>query len=124
MRQPMEACMAVLFRATFCFCIAVIGANQAALPSADSPAKPHARSILTTEQRQTMLSMRDAAIIIEKYSTKHNAYPGPTPGIVEIESLRQYLTRHQFSHLPLKDGWGHSLLFWSAGSDYLIVSLG
>jgi hypothetical protein len=47
-------------------------------------------------------------------------YPGPTNGIVPLATLGNRLA----AHARLRDAWGNPLLYWSDGSDYLVLSLG
>jgi len=87
-------------------------------------ARGRAVATLTTQQRETMVAIRQAAMSMEKYAIINNSYPGRTAGLINVEVLRQLLPRKESKRLRLLDGWGNQILFWSDGSDYVLVSLG
>jgi len=76
------------------------------------------------KQKRSMADIRTAATCIEEYSIDNNVYPGPTDGWVPLEQFSDLLSPTYIRELPSVDGWGHTLLVWSDGENYRIVSPG
>lgn len=75
-------------------------------------------------QRRTMADLRSIGTAVEAFAVDHNYYPGPTNGIVLVETMREHLEPTYIRELPRIDAWERPFLFWSDGRDYMIVSLG
>ena len=76
------------------------------------------------KQKRTMADVRSIATAVEEYSIDNNAYPGPTDGWVPIDWLSEALSPDYIRALPELDGWGQSMMFWSDGTRYVLVSPG
>jgi general secretion pathway protein G len=76
------------------------------------------------KQKRTMADIRSAATAMEAYAVDNNAYPGPTDGWVPLAELTEWLSPIYIRQLPDVDGWGNTMLAWSDGEHYRIVSPG
>ena len=76
------------------------------------------------KQKRTLADIRSVAVATESFAIDNDRYPGPTEGLVPLESIGEALSPVYIRELPLTDGWGHPLLFRSAGTDYVIISPG
>jgi general secretion pathway protein G len=75
-------------------------------------------------QKRTMADMRTIATCAEAYWVDNEVYPGPTEGLVAIETIAAELEPVYVRELPRTDGWAHPYLYWSDGEHYRIISLG
>ena len=78
----------------------------------------------TDRQRRTMADMRSIATTVEEYAIDNEAYPGPTGGVVAVDYLIPFVEEVYIRRLPVTDGWGHPLLFWSDGARYAVACSG
>jgi hypothetical protein len=81
-------------------------------------------STVTGAQKRTTADLRTVAVAIESYAIDNDSYPGPTNGYVATDWLVQALEPTYVRELPRQDGWGNTLLFWSDGQSYVILSSG
>ncbi len=76
------------------------------------------------KQKRTMADLRSIGTAIEEFSIDNNVYPGPTAGWVSVDKIESSVAPIYIRKLPALDGWGHSIMVWSDGNNYLIVSPG
>jgi hypothetical protein len=76
------------------------------------------------KQKRTLADIHAAGTACEQFAIDRNAYPGPTEGLVPLESLAAQLEPVYIKALPRRDGWGRPLLYWSDGGRYVVVSRG
>ncbi len=76
------------------------------------------------KQKRTMADLRSMGTAIEEYSIDNNVYPGPTAGWVSVSQIESSLAPTYIRMLPDLDGWGHAIMVWSDGNNYMIVSPG
>ncbi len=76
------------------------------------------------KQKRTMADMRSIGTAIEMFSIDNNVYPGPTEGWVPVDRIESSVSPMYIRVLPPFDGWGHPLMVWSDGDNYMIVSPG
>jgi len=76
------------------------------------------------KQKRTMADIRSAGIAMEAYAVDNNIYAGPTEGWVPLAELSDVLSPIYIRNLPEVDGWGNTILVWSDGQGYRIVSPG
>ena len=62
------------------------------------------------------------AIALEEYAVDHNAYPVLGPEPVSTGRLARFLIPAYLPAVPAKDPWCSDYLYWSNGTDYIIVS--
>ncbi|PYT09160.1 MAG: hypothetical protein DMF49_03075 [Acidobacteria bacterium] len=79
---------------------------------------------VSEKAKESLLAVRVAGDLIEMYGDEHLVFPGPTDGLVPLASLRQTLDIPARRYFPQHDAWGHGLLYWSNGFDYMILSEG
>ena len=73
---------------------------------------------------ETFLRMRIVAAVLDTQAIE-GPVPGPTGGLVPASWLRQQLPQQRRAHLTsVRDAWGRPLLYWSDGTNYLVLSLG
>jgi hypothetical protein len=74
---------------------------------------------------ETFLRMRVLAAVLETEAWEARPFPGPTGGLVSVSWLRDRLERDHRDELRSgRDAWGGSLLYWSNGREYAILSFG
>lgn len=96
-----------------------------AVSIATAPALP-ARSAdgLRPEVLDTLLKMRIVAAVLDTQVIEH-PYPGPTTGLVPLASIGgAFLSRTRSLGGSARDAWSNPLLYWSDGTDYVVLSLG
>jgi len=77
------------------------------------------------KQKRTMADMRSVATALEAYKIDNDAIPGaPTGSFVPVETIRRTVEPIYIRQLPLVDGWGNTIWFWTDGNSYRIVSAG
>lgn len=76
------------------------------------------------KQKRTVADVRAAGTVCEAFAVDRNRYPGPTDGWVDLASIAPEVEPVYIRTLPVVDGWGHALRFWSDGESYRIVSPG
>lgn len=82
------------------------------------------RASVSEKAKASLLAVRVAGDLVEMYADEHLVFPGPTNGLVPLASLRQTLAVSAPRYFPQHDAWGHGLLYWSNGLDYMILSEG
>jgi hypothetical protein len=102
-------------------CLLLSPAALAADPAGEEP-DPQEEQL--KKQKQTMGDMRSIAITVESYKLDNAGVPGPTDGDVPVSFLRPFVQPVYIRVLPVVDGWGHPILYWSDGEHYRIVSHG
>lgn len=70
-----------------------------------------------------MADLRTVGIALEAYGIDNHAYPA-SDGWVEVAVLTDQLSPISIRTLPVTDGWGNAMLYWSDGSSYRLVSPG
>lgn len=76
------------------------------------------------KQKRTMADIRSSATAVEAYAVDNATYPGPTEDWVSADWLSDSLAPVYIRMLPVEDGWGRPILYWSNGESYLLVSPG
>ncbi len=76
------------------------------------------------KQKRTMADLRSIGTAIEMFSIDNNVYPGPTEGWVSVDEIESSVAPTYIRKLPSLDGWGHTIMVWSDGDNYMIVSPG
>ena len=79
---------------------------------------------VSTEQEETIATIRTIAIAIESFGVEEDRYPGPTDGVVDIDYLKKVLVPSYLKRPNWDDGWQRRLRFLSDGTHYTIVSYG
>jgi hypothetical protein len=72
----------------------------------------------------TMSILRTLGTAIESYAVDHDAYPGPTNGVVPASTLEPLLVPVYILELPTSDAWGNPILVYGEPAGYLLLSLG
>lgn len=80
--------------------------------------------VRVTPDKTSMADLRRIGIACEAFAVDHDRYPGPTRGLVPVETLVSDLEAIYIKRLPLEDGWGETYWYWSDGEDYIIISAG
>jgi hypothetical protein len=62
------------------------------------------------------------AVALEAYAVDHNAYPVLGPEPVSTGGLARFLAPTYLPAVPTKDPWCSGYVYWSNGTDYIIVS--
>jgi hypothetical protein len=62
------------------------------------------------------------AVALEAYAVDHNAYPVLGPEPLSTGRLARFLVPAYLPAVPAKDPWCSDYLYWSSGTDYIIVS--
>jgi hypothetical protein len=62
------------------------------------------------------------AVAVEAYAVDHQAYPVLGPEPASTGRLATFLVPTYLPAVPTKDPWCSDYLFWSNGTDYVIVS--
>ena len=73
-------------------------------------------------QALTMKNIRAVATSVEEYSIDNNIYPVLSRGATGVSALKPVVEPTYIRDLPIADGWGQGLLYWSNGDHYLIQS--
>ena len=73
-------------------------------------------------QALTMKNIRAAATSVEEYAIDNNIYPVLVRGSAMVGSLKPLLEPNYIKVLPVADGWGQGMLYWSNGDHYVIQS--
>jgi hypothetical protein len=76
------------------------------------------------KQKRSVADIRFVGLVCEAYSVDNDRYPGPTDGLVPLAAIAASVSPVYIRMLPEQDGWGHTLLYWSDGAHYRIVSPG
>jgi general secretion pathway protein G len=76
------------------------------------------------KQKRSMADIRSVGTALEAYSIDTNVYPSTESQWVPVEQIAPSLAPTYIRELPLVDGWGHPLMFWSNGTQCRIVSPG
>jgi hypothetical protein len=89
----------------------------------------HARAIaaedtLRPEVLETFFRLRVVAAALDT-ARVNGPYPGPTTGLVPVSSvIDRTLLGPRMLRAWLRDAWGRPILYWSNGSDFVVVSFG
>jgi hypothetical protein len=81
-------------------------------------------SIEGRKQETTMSDIRTIGTAVQSFDVDAGKYPGPTEGFVPVERIRAELEPEYVKILPLKDAWGHDILYRSDGKSFAILSPG
>jgi type II secretory pathway pseudopilin PulG len=85
----------------------------------------HLRQVIRAgEQKLTMADMRSLGTCVEAYKIDSGTCPGPTPGQVTAEWMRELVEPVYIRTLPIEDAWGNPFIYWCDGEHYRIASLG
>lgn len=81
---------------------------------------------LTDEDRQlaTAREIRIIATALMAYALDNNIHPVVMAGLGGVAALRPLLEPIYVRALPMSDAWGHPYLYWSNGTDWLVLSSG
>lgn len=86
--------------------------------------RSEAADSIRPEVLDTFLKMRIVAAALDTHRVTA-PYPGPTDGVVPIAFIVEGISSGATAiRSAARDGWGHPLLYWSDGRDYLLLSLG
>jgi general secretion pathway protein G len=80
-------------------------------------------AINRARQKRTMADLRSVGIALEAYGIDTNNYP-QSDGWEEVATLTDELSPTYIRTLPVRDGWGNAMLYWSDGTSYRLVSPG
>lgn len=72
------------------------------------------------KQKRTMGDIRAVASALEAYTIDNSHYPSAS----DISTVRGLLEPQYIRHMPLTDGWSHTLLANSATAGYTVASEG
>jgi hypothetical protein len=75
-------------------------------------------------QAKTLRDIYAVATALEAFAIDNRHYPGPTDGFIAVETVRKDLQPNYVRDLPATDAWGGTLLYWSDGKTYKVVSNG
>jgi hypothetical protein len=76
-------------------------------------------------RRHTMADLRSVGIAVEAYQLDRGAYPiPPGSGYQPVAFVRRHIEPTYIRSTPLMDAWGNTLLYWSDGVHYRVVSPG
>ncbi len=75
-------------------------------------------------QFKTLRLINTVATAVESFAIDNRRYPGPTEGFVPVGTIIKDVQPNYVRELPLVDAWGGTLLYWSDGTTYRIVSQG
>jgi len=95
--------------------LALIGALLAA------PATP---GDIDEHEAWTLTAMHRLQEALDSYEKARESYPIRGTALVEVVTLRSELEPSYLDSVPLEDGWGTTLLYWSDGERYALVSYG
>jgi type II secretion system protein G len=96
--------------------VAIIGIIAAiAIPALSS-------AIQRARQKRTMVELRTVATAVSSYATDFAFVPKVPSGVVE--DITPYLVPTYLKVLPYLDGWRQPMLYFSAGLDYTVRSMG
>ena len=73
-------------------------------------------------QALTMKNIRIVATTVEEYSIDNNVYAVLSRGATGVSALKPLVVPIYAKDLPVADGWGQGLLYWSNGDHYVIQS--
>jgi hypothetical protein len=95
-----------------------------ALVLAASPAVLADEPEIDPVELQTLSNIGSVVMVIEAYRIDHGAAPVPTDGLEPVEILLPFVEPFYVRSLPLHDGWGRELRYWSDGNRFVVVSFG
>jgi hypothetical protein len=72
----------------------------------------------------TLTAMNRLQEALDTYQGAHESFPVSGPGLVEVGALRSDLVPTYLDSVPLEDGWGTTMMYWSSGERYVLVSYG
>jgi hypothetical protein len=73
-------------------------------------------------QALTMKNIRAAATSVEEYAIDNTIYPVLFRGSAMLSMLKPLVEPNYIKDLPVADGWGQGMLYWSNGDHYVIQS--
>ena len=74
--------------------------------------------------KRAMADMRSIATAVESFAIDNNVYPDQGGGLARLDVLQGMLQPLYIKVLPMLDPWGEPFLYWSDGSQYILVSSG
>ena len=72
----------------------------------------------------TLIAMYRLQEALDNYEVARESFPVTGPALVEVANLRSELEPTYLDSVPLQDGWGTALMYWSSGERYALVSYG
>ena len=74
--------------------------------------------------KRAMADMRSIATAVESFAIDNNVYPDQGGGLARMDVLQGMVQPLYIKVLPLLDPWGEPFVYWSDGSQYILVSSG
>ena len=81
-------------------------------------------SIPSSKMKRTLADMRSIGTAVELYAIDENVYPEQSRDLLPVELITPTLQPLYIKVLPVLDGWGQPLLYWSDSQQYIIISPG
>ena len=108
-------------------CLAAASVVLLASPGAHASSAPEtpAGKIASLDADRRVITNKEiwlVAAALEAYAVDHNAYPVLGPEPVSTSRLAGFLAPTYLPAVPAKDPWCSDYLYWSSGTDYIIVS--
>ena len=72
----------------------------------------------------TLIAMYRLQEALDNYEDARESFPVTGPALVDVANLRSELEPTYLDSVPLQDGWGTTLMYWSSGQRYALVSYG
>jgi hypothetical protein len=74
--------------------------------------------------KTAMADMRSIATAVESFAIDYNRYPTQGAGLAPLTVLWDDLEPLYIKVLPMLDPWGEPFLYWSDGTQYILISSG
>lgn len=74
--------------------------------------------------KRAMADMRSIGTAVESYAIDNNSYPVQGGGLVPLTVLREIVEPFYIRYLPMVDPWDEPFVYWSDGSQYILISTG
>jgi len=91
---------------------------------AASPAALATEPEIDPLELETLRDIRSVVLSVGAFEFDNGVVPGPTDGLVTAEFLRHHVEPTYIASLPVADGWGNALRYWSDGTRFIVASVG